>query len=493
MSDIAIIAMSCRFPDSGNPLEFWKNLERGKVHFRSIPPERREQSDFSNITVDKGSFIRDPYLFDNQYFNISEEEAMAMDPQQRIILELAVEARDSAGLENFPNNNIGVYIGANHRAYGDGINAGFYRRRILDLVRETPSFQKIDQNIQSDIIRELAAIEALPDFHSSLITGNLINMIAGRLSHEFNLNGPSLTMDTACSSSLVAVHMACEAIKKGECDLAFAGGTNLNLSPAIFREMEHAMVISRLGTSIPFSEYSDGILLGEGAGLILLKRLDEAICDGDRVLAVIKGSGVNNDGKTISIMAPSWRGQLSLLETVYKNSNYDRSKISYIEAHGTSTRLGDSVEITVLKQFFNHSSHSVSIGSVKSNIGHLLGSSGIAGLIKAILSIQNRKLVPSPHDQKVNPKWKLDETGLAVQNRLEEWSPDGVRAVGINSFGFGGTNAHIILEEFDQDSTVSYREPIRTSFSRKSFNYDLFPGCNAHSRPASGHPPFHNT
>ncbi len=478
MNEIAIIAMSCRFPDSGNPAEFWNHLERGKVHFRSIPPERKKQSDFSNLTVDRGSFIEDPYLFDNQLFNISEEEAMAMDPQQRIILELAVEARDHAGLEKFPHNNIGVYIGANQRAYSEGIYAGYSRRRILEMVRKTSSFQKIDRSLQSEMIRELEAIEALPDIHNSLVTGNITNMIAGRISHEFNLSGPSMTVDTACSSSLVAVHLACEALKKSECDLAFAGGINLNLAPSIFLIMQKAQVISNLGTCIPFSEHSDGILLGEGAGLILLKRLNDAICDGDRVLAVIKGSGVNNDGKTLSVMAPSWRSQLNLLETIYKNSDYDRSGISYIEAHGTSTRLGDSVEITVLKQFLESSSHSISIGSVKSNIGHLLGASGMAGLIKAILCIQNKKLVPPPHDQKVNPKWKLDETGLVVQNRLEEWSPDGVRATGISSFGFGGTNAHIILEEFDQESTAHHRKPIRTSFSRRRFNYDLFPGCS---------------
>jgi 3-oxoacyl-(acyl-carrier-protein) synthase/acyl carrier protein len=476
-SDIAIIGMSCRFPGANDVSEFWDIISKEKNLFTGIPEERRAQFDFGTLTNPKGAFLEEPFHFDNALFKIGTEEAKTMDPQQRIMLELAVETKESACIQQFTDKNIGVFIGANQRAYAENFTASLYKRLVTDRVRQLESIRKISADIKNELFTELENIDLSLPLNPAAITGNISNMIASRISHEFNLTGPSLTTDTACSSSLVAVHLACESLSSKECNMAFAGGINLNLTPSIFLMMEAAHVISRTGKCTPFSEESDGILLGEGAGLILLKRLEDAIKDGDPVLSVIKGSGINNDGHSLGIMTPSWKGQLSLLQSVYSRSEYDPGKISLIEAHGTSTPIGDSIEITVLQRFFSNQKNLLSIGSVKSNIGHLLGASGIAGLIKAVLAINNKKLPPSIVDTKVNPKWNLKETGLKIQCSLEDWENGHIRAAGVSAFGFGGTNAHVILEEPAPvrvgKGKITFH---KTQFSKQKFTYDIFPG-----------------
>ncbi len=473
---IAIIGMSCRFPGANNPGEFWEVIADGKNRFTAIPEERQEKFDFRTLKTPRGAFLENPFFFDNTYFKISKNEALAMDPQQRIMLELALETKENACLQDFKDRNVGVFIGANQRAYVESMSTLFYRRQLIDRVRELKSLKGIAPEIRAELFRELAALEQTQPIDASTLTGNISNMISSRISHEFNLNGPSLTIDTACSSSLVAVHLACESLYKKECNLVYSGGVNLNLAPAIFFIMEAAEVISPSGTCIPFSQESDGILLGEGAGLVLLKRLEDAINDGDQILAVIKGSGMNNDGRSLGIMAPSWKGQLRLLESVYSECGYNPANISLIEAHGTSTRIGDSVEITVLENFFARYKNTLSIGAVKSNIGHSLGASGIAGLIKAVLAIKNKQLPPSLFGNKVNPKWNLEEKGFKIQDKLEEWNPKNLRAAGISSFGFGGTNAHVIIEEPDPAIVISKQLQVYTQLKQNKFVYDLFPG-----------------
>jgi 3-oxoacyl-(acyl-carrier-protein) synthase/acyl carrier protein len=484
-SQVAIIAMSCRFPGADDAAQFWGMLEKGGNAMVEIPTERTIQYDFGGIQCRYGSFLVHPYHFDNSLFGISDEEALAMDPQQRIMLELALELRNNAGLSGFDNRQVGVYVGANQRGYIEGVNAGYYRDQIRQLMIGSTEMQELPKGQRAALIARLEKICASPGIHQSSITGNITNMIACRISHEFNLFGPSLTIDTACSSSLVAIHLACVALQNRECDLAMAGGVNLNLTPSIFRFMEKAQVISASGRCIPFSADSDGILLGEGAGLLLLKRLDDAVSDGDRVLAVIRGSGINNDGRTIGVMAPSWKGQHRLLESVYSRNGYDKHKISYIEAHGTSTRIGDSLEIGVLMDFFSGSARKVSVGSVKSNIGHLLGASGIAGMIKTIMALQKKQLPPSLFNGRVNPKWNLTEKGFTIQDSLSTWhGVDGIWAAGVSAFGFGGTNAHIILEAPSHEWEKTARLPLPTHFNRKRFAYDLFPGVEK-KEPAS--------
>ncbi|MBK7427954.1 MAG: polyketide synthase [Saprospiraceae bacterium] len=418
-SDIAIIGISCRFPGANDIEEFWDVVSKGKNNFTGIPKERQEQFDFSLLRNPRGAFLGNPFHFDNTWFKIGTEEAISMDPQQRIMLELAVEAKESACIKDIKDKNIGVFIGANQRAYAENLTTSLYKRQVTDRVRQLESIRKISRDIKEELFAELEKIDQSIPLNSSSITGNISNMIACRISHEFNLTGPSLTTDTACSSSLIAVHLACESLSGKECNMAFAGGVNLNLTPSIFLMMEAAQVISSSGKCIPFSNNSDGILLGEGAGLVLLKRLEDAIKDGDPIWSVIKGSGMNNDGHSLGIMTPSWKGQLSLLQSVYSRFDYDPGKISMIEAHGTSTPIGDSIEITVLQRFFSNHKNQLSIGSVKSNIGHLLGASGIAGLIKAILSIKKMKFPPSIVGTSVNPKWNLENLDLRFRILLK--------------------------------------------------------------------------
>ena len=472
---IAIIGMSCRFPGANNPQEFWDLISTGQSKFSSIPSDRQEKFDFSSIKTLRGSFLENPFDFGNTHFKISDSEATSMDPQQRIMLELALQAKENALLSDFTDRNVGVFIGANQRSYLDGIISKSYRKQLLDKIKKLDAFNKVPAKLKEGLLAELLTLTKDDFYDSTTLTGNISNIISGRISHEFNLKGPSLTIDTACSSSLVAIHTACESIYNNECNLAFAGGINLNLTPTVFSLMEKSGAISLTGNCIPFSEKSDGILLGEGGGLILLKRYENAIKDGNPILGLIKGSGMNNDGRTLGIMAPSWRGQLSLLESVYNKSNFDRNKIGLIEAHGTSTRIGDSVEMTVIERFFDKKKTPLSIGSVKSNIGHTMGASGIAGLIKVVMAIQAKKLPPSLYGEKINPKWKLKEKGFSIQEKLEDWQSKNLLAAGVSSFGFGGTNAHIIIEEPDSASLKPIKSPIYTQLKQKKFEFNLFP------------------
>jgi len=471
---IAIIGMSCRFPGSDNPEEFWKLIAAGQNQFSDIPYHRQKKYDFSILKTKQGSFLDRPFDFDNDYFKITEADAMAMDPQQRIILELALEAKEHAFIKEFTDKNVGVFIGANQQSYVDGIISKSYGNQFLDKIKRLDFFNELTGELKERLLDEISALSGNEKLSANIFTGNLSNLISGRVSHHFNLKGPSLTMDTACSSSLVAVHMACESLYNKECNLAYAGGINLNLTPTIFSLMEETGAISPSGKSIPFSDQSDGTILGEGGGLVLLKRLDEAIEDGDNILSVIRASGVNNDGRSLGIMAPSWKGQLELLESVYTNYGFDRKKIDLMEAHGTSTRIGDAVEMTVLERFFKEKTTPLSVGSIKSNIGHTMAASGIAGLIKVVMAIRAKKIPPTLFGNKVNPKWKLKENSIFVQNELTDWESSNLRSAGVSSFGFGGTNAHLIVEELNASfAKANNRNPKYTKLKRKTFEFDF--------------------
>lgn len=467
-----MIGIGCRFPNADNPLSFWNLLAAGDTAFGPVPAERIQQRSFTDQNGITGTFLQNPFLFDNRHFNISDAEAVFLDPQQRIMLELAVETLETAGYSTLKSKRAGVFIGANQVAYEEMLTSRWYRANVVDQIRHLDSFSAIPEPTRQTLLADLERLIPGEHLHPNALADNLANMIASRISHELNITGPSMTIDTACSSSLVAVHMACESLRQGESDLVFAGGVNLNLTPSVFQYMHAAGVISPSGKCIPFSKDSDGILLGEGAGMLLLKRLNEALDDQNPILGVIKGSGINNDGRSLSVMAPSWKGQLSLLQHTYKNAGFDPGRISAIEAHGTSTRIGDSVELSVIERFFPLREQPISIGSVKSNIGHTLGAAGIAGVIKMLLALHHKQLPPSVHELP-NPSWKLEEKGIRIQNRLEPWTAASPRAAGISSFGFGGTNAHVILEE-SPAPLAAWPTP-QTVFSRRYFYFDFFP------------------
>jgi acyl transferase domain-containing protein len=389
-NDIAVISMSCYFPDAESPEIFWENLEKGNDSIIDIPASRQSDHFYSHIHTKKGSFIQDPYLFDNEFFRIGKEEAAIMDPQQRMLLELAVIAIKKAGFQDLKKQPVGIFIGATQQPYAQMLSSDYYRRNTIKAILDSGILNTVPIEGQKALRSILDRLDSPTPQHPSMLVGNILNMLASRISHELNLTGPSLAIDTACSSSLVAIHLACGSISRNECEMALAGGINLNLSPSIYQYLEIAGAVSPSGNSRPFSMHADGMVLGEGGGLILLKKASKALEDGNPVLAILKGSGINNDGRSMGIMAPNPGGQLALLEKVYRECGYDRRKISYIEAHGTGTRIGDALEINTIRSFFGPSPDGLSLGSVKSNIGHLLGAAGIAGFIKVVLSLLNQ-------------------------------------------------------------------------------------------------------
>ena len=471
--DIAIIGLSCRFPQANSPETFWQLIAEGRSVFQPMPESRKLRHTSENLNSIVAGFLENPYLFDNDRFGIPDAEAVFMDPQQRIMLELAVEAMENAGYTNWGNQQVGVFIGADQQAYQEMITSRWYRRKALDYLLGSDTFQRIPAEIRQALQSDIEALRSIEPLPPHALVGNLLNMIPGRIAHELNLKGPAFSVDTACSSSLVAVHLACESLKRQECDWALAGGVNLNLTPSVFQYMGAAGVISPSAKCIPFSRDSDGILLGEGAGMVVLRRLEDAMRDQDAVWAVIRGSGMNNDGRSLGLMAPSWKGQLALLQNTYARAGFDPGKISAIEAHGTSTRIGDGVELSVVEKFFPLSPEQpISIGSVKSNFGHTLAAAGIAGLLKMVLAIHYKKLPPTLHEA-IDPNKRLAEKGIRIQSELAAWNAEGLRSAGVSSFGFGGTNAHLILEE-PVGSPVFHPAP-NTIYAGKSFFYDFFP------------------
>ncbi len=423
--DIAVIGMSCRFPGAENVDEFWENLSNGVDSVTEIPRERwdirahysRSGSEKNKSCSKWGGFLNDIRHFDAEFFNIQPDEADHLDPQQRLFLEIAWETLASGGYTNGGLKQTGVFVGASFIGYTE------------------------------EIIRADGRITIRP----STATGNLLNMIAARVSHFFDLKGPAMAVDTACSSSLAAIHLACQSLQTGECDMALAGGISLNLSETPYIFFSEAGALSPDGVCRVFDEDANGFVPGEGAGGVLLKTYRRARADGDTILAVIKGSAMNNDGHSMGLMAPNPHSQADVIRQAYINSGVSPETVSYLEAHGTATQIGDSIEVRSLSQVFRGAKkQQCAIGSVKSNIGHLLAASGIAGLIKVILCLQHQRLVPSLHCRQEKKGIKFEETPFFVGKTEQSWKPPVTGTpltAGINSFGFGGTNCHLIIQE----------------------------------------------
>ncbi len=361
-----------------------------------------------------GGFLPDIDLFDPHFFGISPVEAEHMDPQQRLLLELSYEALDDAGLtmEQLSGSQTGVFV---------GISVNEYSQRQLN---------------------QPAQLTA----HSG--TGSALSIAANRISYVHNFHGPSIAVDTACSSSLSAVHLACQSLRNGECSAALAGGVNLILSPAHSITFTKAGVLAPDGRCKPFDAGANGYVRGEGGGLVVLKTLSAATADGDHVLALITGSAMRQDGRTNGLMAPSRESQEALLQAAYEAAGVAPGQVQYVEAHGTGTLLGDAMEAQALGNVLgkNRVNGPCRIGSVKSNIGHLEAAAGIAGLMKVVLSMQHNLLPPSLHYHSPNPHFSFEELPLQVQQETGDWLP-GNRVAGISSFGFGGTNVHLVLQE----------------------------------------------
>ncbi len=424
-TSIAIIGIGCRFPGAAGPAAFWQLLRDGVDAIGETPPDRWDNDAFydpdplapGKMITRWGGFLERVDEFDAAFFGISPREAERMDPQQRLLLEVTWEALEDAGQppDALAGSLTGVFV---------GISSNDYARF---------------QFAAPDLIDAYAG------------TGNAHSIAANRLSYFLDLQGPSLAVDTACSASLVAVHLACQSLRAGQCHLALAGGVNVMLTPDITISFTKAGVMAPDGRCKTFDARADGYVRGEGAGVVVLKPLSQALAAGDPIYAVILGSAVNHDGRSNGLMAPSPQAQEAVLREAYRRAGVSPGRVQYVEAHGTGTFLGDPIEAQALGAVMatdRPAGAFCALGAVKTNIGHLEAGAGVAGLIKVALALRHREIPPSLHFQEPNPLIPFDELPLRVQQTLAPWPEGrGPALAGVSSFGFGGTNAHLVLQE----------------------------------------------
>ncbi|MCT4598827.1 MAG: SDR family NAD(P)-dependent oxidoreductase [Vallitalea sp.] len=426
LSDIAIVGIAGKFPGANNVNEFWENLKNGVDSVTKIPSNRWDYKayfDSNPRTPNKsystvGGFLDDYDQFDPLFFNISPLEAEAMDPQQRLFLQVAWQGLEDAGytIESLSGSKCGVFVGA----------------------------------AQSDYSEYLKNTEA--ENSAEAFTGLSPAVLSARMSYILNLKGPCISIDTACSSSLVAMHQGCRSLQYGESNLAIAGGVRLMFTPEMHIQTSKMEMLSKSGVVKTFDNDADGTNLSEGVAVVILKRLDEAMKDNDYIYGVIKGSGVNQDGKTNGITAPSAKSQTSLEIEVYEKAGINPQDISYVEAHGTGTKLGDPIEVKALKNAFSKYTDKkqfCAIGSVKTNIGHATMAAGVISVIKVLLSMKNKQIPPSLHFDKENEHIGFKDTPFFVNNKLRSWEVEegNKRLAAVSAFGFSGTNCHLVIEE----------------------------------------------
>ncbi|GAV14222.1 SDR family NAD(P)-dependent oxidoreductase [Paenibacillus sp. NAIST15-1] len=424
--DIAVIGIALDFPQARTVEEFWENVREGKDCISGISKHRRRDMDrylsFQGLDLEDDLYSQIGFLdeidkFDHRFFNLSPLEAGLMDPGQRLFLQCAWQALEDAGYagDKIKGRAVGVYVGQN-------------------------------VNLVENYYQYIRDVE--PESMNAALPGNLAAMVASRISYFLDFSGPSMVVNTACSSSLVAVHLASQALRTGDCEIALVGGVSLNLLPL---NSEPKFGKSSTGRAYTFDDRADGTSDGEGVAAVLLKPLKQAVDDRDHIYAVIKGSAVNQDGSTNGITAPSTSAQASVIERAWKASGINPETIGYIEAHGTATELGDPIEIDGVTQAFRRFTDRkqfCGIGSLKPNIGHLDAAAGIAGLIKAALALHHKELPPSIHFLRPNRNIRFQHSPVYLQDSLETWETvHGSRRCGVSSFGLSGTNAHVVLEE----------------------------------------------
>jgi acyl transferase domain-containing protein len=441
---IAVIGIGCRFPGANDYEQFWLNLEQGVNSISEIPPQRWDVQKYyspnpqeRNKSISKwGGLIEASDQFDADFFGISPREAKMMDHQQRLMLELSWSCLEDAGYSpsQLSGSQVGVFIGACN-----------YDSILL--------LNQDQENIEG---------------HSG--TGSWTCMIPNRISYFFDFRGSSVPVDTACSSSLVALHLAINALKEKECEMALVGGISVLNTARTYIQMSQLGMLSPTGQCQSFDSNADGYVRGEGAGIILLKPLAKAIEDKDHIYGVIKGSAVNHGGKSRTLTSPSIYAQAQVVRAAYTKANVAPNTVSYIEAHGTGTPLGDPIEINALKRGFRQlyqeyklpisAKHYCGVGTVKTNIGHLEGAAGIAGVIKVLLAMKQKKLPKILNFQQLNPRIKLEDSPFYIVSETQEWqqlkTPAGElvpRRAGVSSFGVGGVNAHVVLEEAPEPKT----------------------------------------
>lgn len=425
---IAIVGMSCRFPAGSNNIDkFWKTLMTGKDGIVDIPEGRWDVDKYYSDDDDaigkmyckKGGFIDgDVNAFDAGLFNISPQEVKYLDPQQRLLLELVWEAFENAGMDitKYYGSETGVYLGISSNEYSlSGIYSG-----------------------------DLSTIGPYS------LTGGSFSTICGRVSYLFGFEGPCFSIDTACSSGLTALHLACSAVKSGEAEMAVVAGVNLMLSPVVSVAFSKLRATSKDGVCKSFDESANGYGRAEGGGVLLVKKLSDAIRDKDEILGVVCGSGINQDGRSNGLTAPNGAAQAKLMKKTLQNAHLKADDVDYVEMHGTGTPLGDPIEVNAVADIYGaNRSNNLRIGSVKSNIGHLEPASGIASVIKVLLSMRNDMIPANLHFENANSFIQWDKMPIEVVGEHSKWErTDKIRRAGINGFGFGGSNAHVIIEEY---------------------------------------------
>ncbi|WP_225830134.1 type I polyketide synthase [Streptomyces sp. NK08204] len=421
---IAIVGVGCRFPGGVTDTDtYWRLLTSGVDAIRDIPADRWDNDAFfdeergkpGTINTRSGGFLDRIDQFDHDFFGISRREALAMDPHQRLTLEVAWEALENAGQapSGLAGSRTGVFMGV---ATSDYVTAQI--RRAEDVSAYTSS-------------------------------GAALSFVPGRIAYLLDLRGPNITIDTACSSSLVAVHQACQSLRTGESDMALAGGVNVVMSPVLLLSQSAFGSVSRQGRAMTFSDSADGYVRGEGCGVVVLKRLSDALRDGDRVLALVRGGAVNQDGRSSGITAPNGAAQREVYRTALAASGVEAHQVGLIETHGTGTRLGDPIEAESLADVYGRpEGHPVYLGAVKTNLGHLEAAAGAAGLIKAALCLAHGEIPPNLHFTRLNSNISFEGTTFEVPTRVTPWpESDGPRFAAVSSFGLSGTNAHLILEQ----------------------------------------------
>src|SRR3984957_13043745 len=423
---IAVIGLGCRFPHANNPERFWELLQNGDDAVSEVPAARWPIEEFYDPNPDApgkmstrwGGFLDAVDGFDPEFFGISPREAISMDPQQRLMLEVCWEALENAGQgpQALQQGRTGVFV---------GISSDEFLHRF---------FRAGDLNA----------------FSGYFASGIARSVAGGRVSYTLGVQGPNLAIDTACSSSLVAIHTACLYLRTQQCRMALAGGVNVILSPEIGIAFSKSHMMAADGRCKTFDARADGFVRGEGCGIVVLKRLSDAQADRDRILAVIRGSAINQDGKSSGLTVPSLAAQQAVLRAALADGSIEPHEVDLIEAHGTGTELGDPIEARALASVLGRGrgENPLVVGSVKTNLGHLEAAAGVAGLIKAVLCLQREGIPPHLHFRSMNEH--IDWGGLRVEIP-QQWKPwprgERPRVAGVSAFGFSGTNAHVIVEE----------------------------------------------
>ncbi|MBO4205328.1 amino acid adenylation domain-containing protein [Micromonospora echinofusca] len=409
---MAVIGMACRFPGADSPEQFWQRLVEGGDAVGPLPAHRRVTP---ADTTRWGGHLDDPMLFDAGFFGFTEEEARYTDPQARLFLEIGYEALERAG-----------YAGPRRQGRRVGV------------------FAAVGESGYPELLADSGPVTS-----AAALVGNLRNLVAARLAHLLDLTGPAVAVDTACSSALVALHLAVRSLAGGECDIAVVGGVNVNLTPTAYRLLGAAEALSPTGRCRAFDADADGFVPGEGGAALVLCRPGDADAAGDRVLALVAGTAVGNDGRSLSLLAPNPHRQGEVIERAYREAGIDPDRVSYVEAHGTGTALGDPVEVRSLAHAFGPRADGTPrwLGSVKTNLGHLLNAAGMPSLVKVVLALHHRRLPASLHHVRPPTRFDLGAAGFAVVTGTREWTGPAPLTAGVNAFGFGGTNAHAILRE----------------------------------------------